>query len=430
MSEQTPPTGPLVGIKVIELAHVMAGPTCGRMLADMGADVIKVERIPDGDDARRDTIAGDAGGNDSLAFIMMNRNKRGIALDLKSPGGKQILFKLLENADVLIENFRHDTMAKLGLGYDKLHERFPRLIYCAVSGFGRTGPYHERGGFDLIAQGMSGLMSITGEGPGRPPVKVGAPATDIAAGILATMGVVAALYNREQTGRGQMVDTSLYEAGITFTYWHSAICFATGDNPGALGSAHPLNTPYQAYETADSWINVGGANQSNWKRLLGVLGDEKLKADSRFADNARRMKNKPALDHILSEHFRQRSTQDWLAALEAAGIPAGPINSVREMHTDPQTLARDMVVSSSHSRLGEVKTIGFPVKFSETPGGVVSGAPIYGEHTRAILAEHGFGPEEIAQFLEQAAAVAADSERAVSEPAADDPFVMPAHDAG
>jgi crotonobetainyl-CoA:carnitine CoA-transferase CaiB-like acyl-CoA transferase len=417
MSETKRPTGPLVGAKVIELAHVMAGPTCGRMLADMGADVIKVERIPGGDDSRRDTVAGDAGGNDSLAFVMMNRNKRGIAIDLKSPGGKQVLHKLLEDADVVIENYRHDTMAKLGLSYEELHERFPKLVYCAVSGFGRTGPYRERGGFDLIAQGMSGLMSITGEGPGRPPVKIGPPVTDITAGILATMGVVAALYNREQTGRGQMVDTSLYEAGITLTYWHSAICFATGDNPGALGSAHPLNTPYQAYETADGWINVGGANQSNWTRLLNVLGDEDLKADGRFSDNALRMKNKPALDRILTEHFRQRSTQSWLDALEAAGIPAGPINTVKEMHADPQTLARDMVVNSRHSRLGEVKTIGFPVKFSETPCGVVSGAPVYGEHTRAILAEHGFGTEEIEKLIEQSAVVAADSESAARAPA-------------
>ncbi len=406
--KQSKGAGPLAGTKVIELAHVMAGPTCGRMLADMGADVIKVERVPDGDDSRRDTIASGSGDQgDSHAFMMMNRNKRGIAVNLKTDGGKAVLERLLTDADAVIENYRHDTMEKLGFGYADLHKRFPRLIYCAVSGFGRTGPYAERGGFDLIAQGMSGLMSITGEAAGRPPVKVGPPVTDITAGLLATMGILAALYNREQTGVGQMVDTSLYEAGITLTYWHSAICFATGDNPGALGSAHPLNAPYQAYETSDGWINVGAANQSNWLRMISVMDAEELGRDPRFADNAKRMENKGALDEALAPVFKTRSSQDWLSAFEEAGFPAGPIRSVREMHEDPQTLARGMVTQVEHSRFGTVDTIGFPVTFTETPAEVSRGAPVYGESTWEILAEHGFSEEETRQLIEEGAVVPA-----------------------
>jgi crotonobetainyl-CoA:carnitine CoA-transferase CaiB-like acyl-CoA transferase len=391
-------SGPLQGVKVIELAHVMAGPTCGRMLADMGADVIKVERIPGGDDTRRDTIASEAADGDSFAFIMMNRNKRGLALNLKTEGGKRVLRRLLATADVLIENYRHDTMEKLGLGFDQLHEEFPRLIYCALSGFGRTGPYAQRGGFDLIAQGMSGLMSFTGEGDGRPPVKVGAPVTDITAGILAAMGVTAALHSRASTGRGQMVDTSLFEAGITFTYWHSAISFATGASPGALGSRHPLNAPYQAFRTADGWINVGGANQSNWLRLLRVLGAEDLGEDPRFADNSGRMRHIEALDVALSEQFARRPTAEWLAALDRAGVPAGPILSVTEMHRDEQAIAREIVTECDHRRRGSVGTIGFPVKFSETRGGIRRGAPIFGEHSREVLLEHGFSDAEVEEL--------------------------------
>ena len=241
--------GPLTGLKVIELAHIMAGPACGLMLADMGADVIKVEKVPGGDDSRR-FLPPDIDG-ESAAFMMMNRNKRGIAVNLKEPGGKKVIKRLFKTADVVIENYRIDTMDKLGLGYDDLIKENPGLIYCAISGFGRTGPYAERGGFDLIAQGMSGLMSITGEGPGRPPVKMGAPITDITAGILGAMAVSAAYAHKLKTGEGQKIDTSLFEAGIVHTYWQSAIGLATGVAPGPMGSAHPLNGPYQAFQTTD-----------------------------------------------------------------------------------------------------------------------------------------------------------------------------------
>ena len=256
--------GPLRGMRVIDLSHVMAGPTAALMLADMGADVIKVEKADGGDDTRRQLPPAIAG--ESAAFMMMNRNKRGIVLDLKRHEARDVLRRLVRPADVLIENYRADTMPKLGLGYEDLQTINPGLIYASISGFGRTGPDAGKGGFDLIAQGMSGLMAITGEGPGRPPVKVGAPLCDITAGLLLAMGIAAAYAHKLKTGEGQRVDTSLFEAGITHTYWQSAIAFATKVSPGPMGSAHPLNAPYQAFETSDKWIVVGGANQKHWLR--------------------------------------------------------------------------------------------------------------------------------------------------------------------
>ncbi len=385
--------GPLAGLKVVELAHIMAGPVCGLMLADMGAGVIKVEKIPGGDDSRRFLPPAIAG--ESAAFMMMNRNKRGIALDLKHPAGKDVLRRLLADADVLIENYRSDTMTKLGFGYEELRKSNPGLIYCALSGFGRTGPYAELGGFDLIAQGMSGLMSITGEGPGRQPVKSGAPVTDITAGILAAMGVLAAYVHRLSTGEGQMVDTSLFEAGITHTYWQSAIALATGIAPGPMGSAHPLNGPYQAFEANDGWLTVGAGNQANWLRMLEAMELRGLADDPRFVDNAARMKDLAALVDILAARFRQRSVAEWLARFAKVGVPAGPVLDVKQMHDDPQTKARDMLVEVEHRNAGSVKTIGLPIKFSATPGKVARAAPVLGEHSRAILAEHGYSATEI-----------------------------------
>jgi crotonobetainyl-CoA:carnitine CoA-transferase CaiB-like acyl-CoA transferase len=383
----------------------MAGPTCGLMLADMGANVIKVERYPGGDDTRR-TVPPEIDG-ESAAFMMMNRNKRGIAIDLKHTQGKQVLSRLLKTADILIENFRKDTLDRLGFGYETLKQENPGLIYCSLSGFGRTGPYADRGGFDLIAQGMSGLMSITGEGPGRPPVKGGAPVTDITAGILAAMGILAAYIHRLKTGQGQEVDTSLFEAGITQTYWQSAIYLATGISPGPLGSAHPLMAPYQAFQTRDGWLNVGSANQANWERLLKVLEAEALGRDPRFAENAGRINNLLDLVGALTPYFQQRTTAEWLERLEAAGVPAGPVLSIAEMHADPQTQARQMVVEVKHSRLGPVETLGLPVKFSATPGGPQRGAPVLGEHTREILREYDYEETEIDALIESGAVFAA-----------------------
>ncbi|RVU38103.1 CoA transferase [Hwanghaeella grinnelliae] len=394
--------GPLEGCRVLELTHIMAGPTCGMMLADMGADVIKVEK-PTGDDTRRltpPTINGE-----SAAFLMMNRNKRGLALDLKQDSARDALKTLLKDADVVIENFRGGTMERLGLGYETLKEENPGLIFVSISGFGRTGPYAARGGFDLIAQGMSGIMTITGEGPGRPPVKVGAPLSDITAGIIAAMAVSAAYAHKLKTGEGQKVDTSLFEAAITHTYWQSAIAFATGETPHPLGSAHPLSAPYQAFQTSDGWINLGAANQRNWEKLVTCIGAPELNEDPRFVSNHERMHNLPALEEELNKVFRQRTTEDWLAALEEAGVPAGPVLTVNEMHEDPQALAREMIVETDHPVAGMTKALGLPVKFSETPGGIERPAPLLGQHSVEVLAEGGYGADEIEAMIASGAVI-------------------------
>ena len=396
--------GPLSGLKVIDLTHVMAGPTCTLMLADMGADVIKIEKSPHGDDSRH--MIPPKLGDETAAFLMMNRNKRGMVVDLKKPGGTMVLHRLLKTADVLVENFAPGVMERLGLGYEDLRKEYPALIYCSLSGFGRTGPYKHRRGFDLIAQAMSGIMSFTGEGPEGSPVKCGAPLSDITAGILAAMGILAAYAHRLKTGEGQWVETSLYEAALVQTYWQSAIALATGIAPRAMGSAHPLNAPYQAFATADGWIVVGGANHRNWLRMLDAIGAPELAQDPRFLDNAARMANLEKLEAELAKRFRAKNAKHWLEALEERGVPCGPVCDMLQALADPQTIAREMVVEVEHSTVGPVKTLGLPVKFSQTPGSVRRGAPVYGEHTRDILRDHGFGDEEIAELEADGAVVA------------------------
>jgi crotonobetainyl-CoA:carnitine CoA-transferase CaiB-like acyl-CoA transferase len=309
--------GPLAGIKVIEFAHIMAGPVCGLMLADMGADVIKVEKVPGGDDTRRSVPPEVAG--ESAAFMMMNRNKRGIAVDLKSEGGRQVAQRLIASADVVTENYRKGTMDRLGIGYEGVKQINPTVIYAELSGFGRTGPYADRAGFDLIAQGMSGLMSVTGAGPGEAPMKCGAPLTDITAGILAALGVLGAYIHRLNTGEGQRVDTSLFEAGIVHTYWQSAIAFATGVSPGPMGSAHPLSAPYQAFETADGWITIGAANQANWlveiprqRRVAGTAGARRRarRPRARHCRDAARPANPGTRDGARRATFENRAHAD------------------------------------------------------------------------------------------------------------------------
>lgn len=397
--------GPLAGMKVVDLTHVMAGPTCSLMLADMGADVIKVEKVPGGDDSRR--MVPPRIGDEAASFLIMNRDKRSIALNLKNPEAVGVAKRLIQGADVVIENYRKGVMDKLGLGYDALSKENPGLIYCEISGFGRTGPYADRGGFDLIAQGMSGLMSITGEGPGRPPCKVGAPVSDITAGLLAAMGVSAAYAHKLKTGEGQRVDTSLFEAAITHTYWQSAITFATNAPPGPMGSAHPLNGPYQAFETLDGWITIGAANQNNWLRLVDALEKPDLADDPRFATNEDRMANLSDLEAALTPMFKTRTSEDWLARLEAAGLPAGPVFDIAEMHADPHTLARDMVVELPHETLGTAKALGMPVKFSDTPTVTKASAPIYGQHTREILIELGYSDNQVDDMAHSGAIVCA-----------------------
>lgn len=389
-------TGPLEGVKAIEVCQVMSGPFCGLLLADMGADVIKVER-PGGDDSRK--MAPPWINGESAAFLAINRNKRGIGVNLKTEEGRQILRKLAAQSDILIENFRPGVMESLGLGFESLAGINPSLIYCSISGFGQTGPYRSRGGFDLVAQAMSGLMSVTGE-PGRPPVKVGVPVADLNAGMYACYGILSAYIHRLKTGKGQLVDTSLLEAGIAYTFWESAFLFATGQNPPPTGSAHRLSAPYQAFKTSDGYIAIGAANQSNWKRLCDLLGRPDLLEDSRFITNAVRVKNQGELTELLSAAFAKQTTIEWLTLLEAAGVPAGPVYSMDQVYQDPQVISRQMIAELNHPMAGQTRVIGLPVKLSESPGSIRRSAPLLGQHTDEVLKECGFGSEEIAQLRE------------------------------
>ena len=392
---------PLSGIRVIELAHIMAGPVCGLMLGDMGADVVKVERLPDGDGSRA-FLPPDVRG-ESAAFMMLNRGKRGLALDLRAEEGRSLVRRLVASADVIIENFRAGTMDRMGLGYEQLSALNPRLVYCQITGYGRTGPLSSQGGFDLIAQGYAGLMSVTGEGPGRAPVKVGMPVTDISAGTLAAFGVVSALFERERTGEGQRVDTSLFEAGISQTYWQSAIALASGVSPGPMGSAHPLAAPYQAFPTADGWVNVGASTEATWTRLTEALNAAELREDERFRTNADRIANLDELVRVLAPHFLERSTDSWLECLEDAGVPAGPVASIGEMLEHPQTRARDMVIEVEHKEIGTVRSLGTPVKMSastlESGAGKRPGAPTLGQHTREVMLEAGFRDVDVDRLM-------------------------------
>jgi crotonobetainyl-CoA:carnitine CoA-transferase CaiB-like acyl-CoA transferase len=397
-----PASGPLSGLRVIELAQIMAGPTAGMMLADMGAEVIKVEKFPGGDDSRayREPRVNGV----SAPYLILNRNKRGIALNLKHADGLQALLRLIDSADVLIENYRPGTLDKLGLGWDVLHARNPGLILCSVTGYGLQGPMASTGGFDLIAQGFSGLMSITGE-PGRPPAKPGNSVADINSGILAATGIIAAYVHRLKTGQGQRVDTSLMEAAMQQTYWHAAIFFATGQSPGPLGSGHVLAAPYQAFQARDGWLNIGGANQTNWERICEVIGHPEWRTDARFHDNTARMANLPALVEAINGVMVTRDRADWMAAFEAAGVPAGPVHSIGEALSHPQALARDMVVELDHPVAGKTRAIGAPIKFSDTPCSVTRHAPSLGEHTREVLAEHGYTEAQIDALIAGGAAL-------------------------
>lgn len=390
----SPRTGPLSGLVVVELTNVMAGPVGGLLLADMGAEVVKVERLPGGDDTRR-AIPPEIQG-ESATFMIVNRNKRGIAVDLKHPDGLQVVRRLIDKADVVIENFRPGTMEKLGLGYEVLRASNPGLIYCKITGFGLNGPYAKRAGYDLIAQGMSGIMSLTGEGPGRPPVKVGVPIGDVTAGILASTGVLAAYIERLRTGEGQYVDTSLYEASLVHTYWQVAMAFATGESAGPMGSAHPVAAPYQAIPTQDGWINIGAVSQATWVGMTRVLQLEHLLEDERFASNRERMANRDLLISIISEAMHSNTTDYWVEKFEQAGVPAGPVRKIKDMLEDPQTLARDMVIEVDHPIAGQVQALGLPIKFSHGNGVTRRGAPQYGEHTAEVLQELGYSSDDIA----------------------------------
>jgi len=387
---------PLSGMVVLDLSQILAGPVCGMMLADMGADVIKVEKPDGGDDNRR---AGPPFiGGQGAGFMAANRNKRSLALNLRDESGRQVFERLLERADVLVENFRPGVMERLGIGYERLSKLKPSLIYCSISGHGGTGPYKDRGGFDLIAQGMSGLMSITGV-PDGVPVKVGVPITDISAGILAANGVLCAYIHAQKTGQGQLVDTSLLEAGIAYTIWESSGYFADGEIPGPLGSAHRVLAPYQALRTSDGYINIGAANQRTWEQLCRAIGQEELIEDQRFKEPGDRKAREGELADLLEETFRGESTAYWLEAFEKVGMVAGPINDISQVYEDPQVIAREMKVDLEDPDLGTLHNIGIPVKLSATPGRIRRRAPMLGEHSWEILTESGFAEKEIEELF-------------------------------
>lgn len=397
--------GPLAGLRVLELSQIMSGPTCGLLLADLGAEVIKIEKLPGGDDSRgyRDPQVNGV----SAPFMMLNRHKRGLALNLKLERGREVLKRLVKDADVLTENFRLGTMDKLGLGYDTLAAINPALIYCAITGYGRTGPFADKGGFDLIAQGFAGLMSVTGE-PGRPPVKGGNAVSDMNAGILGAVGILAAYIHRLKTGQGQLVDTSLADAALQQTYWHAAVWFATQRSPQPTGSAHLLTAPYQAFQASDGWINIGGANQANWERICDVLGHPEWREDPRFKTNSERMAHLDELVGLMNAVLRTRTRGEWQAAFDAAGVPAGPVHTIGEALSHPQTLARGMVVETVHPQAGPTRGVGCPIHFSATPTPASTPAPLLGQHTRELLRDAGYGDAAIDGLIAEGVVAAAD----------------------
>ena len=331
--------------------------------------------------------------------MAMNRNKRSIVIDFKKKSGIEIMKRLAKNSDVIIENYRTGAMDKLGLGYEDLKKVNDKIIYCSISGFGRTGPYSKRAGFDLVAQGMSGLMSFTGE-PGSPPVKVGVPIADLNAGMFATYGILTSYINMLKTGKGQYLETSLLESAIAYTVWESSSFFATQKIPEALGSSHRLSAPYQALRTSDGYINIGAPNQSNWERLCKTIKREDLIKNEKFLDNSLRLLNREILEKELESTLKQKNSNDWLDILEKEGVPAGPILNMSEVWSNEQVKFRDMDVVTEHSKAGQIHNIGIPVKLKENPGEIKSAAPILGENTREILFEIGYSNKEINDFIE------------------------------
>ena len=393
---------PLEGVVVLDATQVMAGPFCTLLLADMGADVIKVEKPQGGDDSRSfgpPFIAGE-----SAAFLAINRNKRSVTLNLKSEEGRDVFRRLAGRSEILVENFRPGTMEGLGLHYEAIHRINPTIIYCSISGFGQTGPYRTLGGFDLVTQGMSGLISVTGH-PGGPPTKVGVPISDLNAGMYAVYGILSAYVHRLKTGEGQYVDTSLLEGAVAYTFWESSIYFATGEIPPPMGSAHRLNAPYQVFDTMDGALSVGAANQSTWERLCKVLERKDLAQDPRFSTNADRIRHCRPLAATLQPLFRQRTTAAWLALLKEAGVPAGPIYNMAQVYEDPHVRAREMLVELDHPLAGTIKNIGIPVKLSRTPGRIRRPAPLLGQHTEEVLSWLGLDQAQIGK-LRAAGAIA------------------------
>ncbi|MCY4086105.1 MAG: CoA transferase [Actinomycetia bacterium] len=378
----------LPGLRVIDASQVMAGPYCAMLLADHGADVIKVEP-PTAGDATRSALGDIQAWGESAAFLAVNRNKRSLTINLKDERGQDVFHALAQTADVLIESYRPGTAERLGIGYEALAAVNPRLVYASISGFGASGPSAKRGGYDIITQGASGIMSVTGE-PGADPAKAGVPLTDIGAGTLCAFGILAALIARAQTGEGQLVDTSLFEAGLVYGAWEATELWSSGRLPGPLGSAHRLSAPYQAIRTGDGHITIGAFTDRLWQQATQVFGRPEWIDDPRFATGQSRLRHRAELVELIEEVTLTKPGGVWLERLHAAGVPAGPVNNYEQAFADPQTVAREMVVEAEHPQAGTIRMVGIPLKLSETPGSIRRPPPMLGQHTDELLVELGY----------------------------------------
>jgi len=389
---------PLESITVLDLSRALAGPYCTMMLADMGAEIIKIEMPGRGDDSRSwgpPFVEGE-----SAYFMSVNRNKKSITLNLKSEKSKEIIEKLIKKADVVVENFRPGTMDKLGLSYENVAELNPEIIYASISGFGQDGPYRLLPGFDQVIQGMGGLMSVTGE-PGGPPIKVGVAVADIAGGMFAAYGIMIALFNRQRTGKGQMIDVSLLDSQVAWLTYRAGSFFASGKIPQPLGSGHPNIVPYQAFKANDTYVNIAVGNDQLWQKFCSAVGLEDIVENPKFATNAKRVENRNELVNIISNIVSSKNAQEWLDILTKAGVPCGPIYTLDEIFTDPQVLHRNMVKDLDHIKAGKIKVTGVPVKLSATPGEILTAPPVLGQHTKEILLEIGYSDNDIEKFYQE-----------------------------